>query len=146
MTVKANSAKQEANFQVPYQCEVVPVAVIMNPIGGDAIGAGISWFNQNSDTDYSLTEITIVSPWGINPPELSSEIVMYENGGQVPLMGKARGLAKRGKAFQGAASQGRRVGLQRKQAETTIRVTTSESTFRAGSYQAIATLSCSQAL
>lgn len=138
------SALQDGAFSVPYECGLAPVNVPMLVNGDESVGIDLTSILHNSDTDLGIGSVQIVSPWGINPPELSSDVVVTSPSGAA-LLAATRGSGNgKGKGLANAKGQAKRLGLANDRATTTLRVLTRESAFRAGAYSVIVNLTCSQ--
>lgn len=135
---------QQGSFAVPYQCGLAPVNVPMLQTGDLAAGSTLGLIEQNSDTDYAISSITVIAPNGVNPSGLSADVVIEEQSGNPLVVAKRGQFNKHGGKPE--KNQGKQLGLKKKTPVTTLRVITVEPTFRAGNYQLVATLSCSQSL
>ena len=139
------SAPQDGAFSVPYQCGLAPVNVPMIVNGDESVGVDLTSILHNSDTDLGIGSVQINSPWGVNPPELSSDIVITGPSGAA-LLAATRGNGNgKGKGLATAKGQIKRTGLANDRATTTLRVLTREAAFRAGAYSVTVNLTCSQA-
>lgn len=140
--------QQQGLFTVPYECGVSAASISLSDTGspGAAAGEHPNLLTQNSTSRYALQSISVVSPLGLNAPQFTAAIEVFDQGaapnskGQGLLKHANKALPANAKAAQAAKAN----GLKRSQGVTRIELTTTEPMFRAGTYQIVSALTCEQ--
>lgn len=132
----ATSGSQSGTFNVPYACSVQPGSTTLTVSGTSASGTSETAYSQNSDTVYSLTELSFDGPLGANNAAYSGTVAFQS----------AAGTSIVSNSSTSSSASGNLLGLANDFGLTTYSVSTSEEAFRAGNYSISATLSCAQLL
>ena len=130
----ATSGTVDAGMTVTYSCDITfPATATLTPSGASATGQSSAVYEQNNDTEYDLSALTITGPAGTN---LSGSITFKEG----------KGVSVVSNTSEVTAAQGTITGIDAGTGTLDFSLAEGvEAAFPAGAYTISATLSCAQA-